>query len=138
MERRIIDFITNNQVLTIATVVDSNPYCANCFYVFDESSNTLIFLSDKKTRHVQEATANHRIAGTIWDGETTVSDLRGIQFTGKFIVPDKQLTNDFYAIYYSKFPFAEKIPSPVWGIQLDWLKMTDNTLGFGKKLIWKS
>jgi len=41
-----------------------------------------------------------------------------------------------YQLYYQKFPFAETMPAPIWGIKLDWVKVTDNTLGFGTKLIW--
>jgi uncharacterized protein YhbP (UPF0306 family) len=35
-----------------------------------------------------------------------------------------------------KYPFALAIPGDVYTIQPDYIKLTDNTIGFGKKLTW--
>jgi uncharacterized protein YhbP (UPF0306 family) len=137
MEDRILAYIDKNKVLTIATAVAGVPYCANCFYAYDQERQTLIFLSDDATRHIQEAFINKQLAGTIQNGVTTVAQIQGIQFTGEFIPLTEEVTRLFYANYYAKFPFAKARPSPIWAIQINWLKMTDNTLGFGKKLLWE-
>jgi len=137
MDKKITQYITNNKVLTLATSSDSQPYCANCFYVFDEEQQTLIFLSDMTTRHITEALANKKVAGTINTEVTTVAKIQGIQFTGTFIAPNEEEQKAFYKLYYKKFPFAKAKPSPIWGIAVNSLKMTDNTLGFGKKLLWE-
>ncbi|PCJ28369.1 MAG: hypothetical protein COA97_01705 [Flavobacteriales bacterium] len=137
MESKIIDYLQKNKVLTIATSVNNQPYCANCFYVFDEMDKTLIFLSDNKTRHIKEAIQNNEIGGSVQNGVTTVTKIQGIQFTGKFISPTEEQAKGYYKTYYQKFPFAKAKPSLIWAIQLNWVKMTDNTLGFGKKLIWE-
>ena len=137
MEKKITAYIQENKVLTIATSVNDIPYCANCFYVFDEANKTLIFLSDPSTRHIVEALQNNKIGGSIQNGVTTVAKIQGIQFTGDFINPTDEQATHFYNAYYKNFPFAKAKPSPIWGIQLNWIKMTDNTLGFGKKLIWE-
>ena len=97
----------------------------------------LIFLSDKETKHINDARANSNVAGTISTEVTTVAKIKGIQFTGEFINPTEQQQKELYKIHYDKFPFAKAKPSPIWGVQLSWIKMTDNTLGFGKKLIWE-
>ncbi|MDG1475538.1 MAG: hypothetical protein P8Q14_00190 [Vicingaceae bacterium] len=47
MEKKIVNYLTDNKVLTIATSVNNKPYCANCFYVFDEADKTLIFYQMK-------------------------------------------------------------------------------------------
>ena len=44
IDKRIIDFIKAHHLLTLATSKDNTPYCANCFYVYDEKKNWLIFL----------------------------------------------------------------------------------------------
>ena len=137
MELRISNYIKENKVFTIATSKDNIPYCANCFYVFDELNNILVFLSDNKTNHIHEALANKEVAGTICAGVTTVAKIKGIQFTGEFIKPTEEQQKYFYSRYYNKFPFAKAKSSAVWGVELKWIKMTDNTLGFGKKLVWK-
>jgi uncharacterized protein len=136
MEKKIVNYISENKVLTLATSIDDKPYCANCFYVFDEVNKMFIFLSDTKTQHIQEALKNSNVGGSIQNGVTTVAKIQGIQFTGEFINPNEEQEKEFYKIYYKKFPFAKAKPSPIWAIQLAWIKMTDNTLGFGKKLIW--
>lgn len=138
MDKKIITYIKSNKVLTIATSIDNFPYCAICFYVFDDQTATLIFLSDTTTKHIIDALVNKKVAGTITTEVVTVAKIQGIQFTGEFINPTKEQEVDFYDKYYSKFPFAKAKPSPIWGIQLSCIKMTDNTLGFGKKLLWSS
>ena len=137
MESKIIDYLQKNKVLALATSVNDIPYCANCFYVFDDANKTLVFLSDEKTRHIAEALQNINVGGSIQNGVTTVAKIQGIQFTGEFINPTEEQAKHFYKTYYKKIPFAKAKPSPIWGIQLNWIKMTDNTLGFGKKLIWE-
>jgi len=137
MENKIINYLSNQKVLTLATCVDNQPYCANCFYVFDDENKILIFLSDESTRHISEALANLNVAGTVDKEVTTVAKIQGLQFTGDFINPSEIQKKSFYKIYYDKFPFAKAKPSPIWGIQLATIKMTDNTLGFGKKHKWE-
>ena len=137
MEKKISNYILENKVFTLATSGGEIPYCAQCFYVFDEVNTTLLFLSDNDTRHIKEALINNNVAGTIATKVTTVAKIQGIQFTAKFINPSEEGRKEFYKIYYQKFPFAKAKPAPVWGAQLNWVKMTDNTLGFGKKLIWE-
>ena len=36
-----------------------------------------------------------------------------------------------------RFPFARAMETDFFTIRIDWMKMTDNTLTFGKKLIWE-
>jgi len=137
MEKKVINYISESKVITLATCLNNVPYCANCFYVFDDENKILIFLSSNTTRHVSEALVNKKVAGTIDQEVTTVAKIKGLQFTGEFIDPSKEQQQAFYKLYYQKFPFAKAKPSPVWGIKLNWLKMTDNTLGFGTKLKWE-
>jgi len=138
MDSKIIDYITQSKVLTIATSINRAPYCANCFYVFDSKNKYLIFLSDDSTRHIQEALKNNNVAGTINTEVTTIAKIQGVQFTGTFVNPDKEQQEAFYSVYYKKYPFARAKPSAIWAIKLNMVKMTDNTLGFGKKLKWNS
>lgn len=137
MDKKILSYIKKNKVLTMATCVENQPYCAICFYFFDNENNVLIFLSDDFTRHISEALKNNFVAGTITTEVTTIAKIQGIQFTGEFINPNEIEAANFYEKYYSKFPFAKAKPSPIWGIKLIAIKMTDNTLGFGKKLLWE-
>ena len=136
MDKTIVEFIKSNQVLTLATSFNNKPYCALCFYVFDEELNQLIFLASDKTRHINECLGNILVAGSINNCVTEVEKIQGIQFEGEFIAPNQLNTINLYKKYYKKFPIAAAMPSPIWAIDLTYIKMTDNTLGFGKKVIW--
>jgi uncharacterized protein YhbP (UPF0306 family) len=35
------------------------------------------------------------------------------------------------------FPYAKDFPLKFWSLKLNFIKMTDNSLGFGKKIIWR-
>ena len=38
MDKKIVAYLKKNNVLTIATAINNQPYCANCYYVFDDMS----------------------------------------------------------------------------------------------------
>jgi uncharacterized protein YhbP (UPF0306 family) len=137
MEEKIATYLKESKVLTLATSVDNEPYCAACFYAYDKVSHLLIFSSDNHTKHIVDAISNTRVAGTINTEVTTIVKIQGIQFTGDFINPSAEEAKGLQATYYEKFPFARAKPAPIWGIRLNYIKMTDNTLGFGKKLEWR-
>ncbi|MBK8686062.1 MAG: hypothetical protein IPN26_14405 [Bacteroidetes bacterium] len=41
-------------------------------------------------------------------------------------------------IYLAKHPLALAIPGDIWALQVNYIKMTDSTLGFGKNYLDKS
>ncbi|NCP45678.1 MAG: hypothetical protein COW67_14270 [Flavobacteriales bacterium CG18_big_fil_WC_8_21_14_2_50_32_9] len=137
MNKIISAYLSKKKVLSFATSLNNIPYSANCYYVFDNTNYVLLFLSDENTRHIKEAVENENVAGTITTDAKTIVQLQGVQFTGKFIIPDETQKEQFYKVYYNKFPFAKAKPSKIWGISLEYLKMTDNTLGFGTKHLWE-
>ena len=137
MEERIKNFIKEQKVLSLSTSKDNVSYSASCFYAFDEANKLLIFSSENSTNHIKQAIENTNVSGTINKEVTTVAKIQGLQFLGEFINPTEELQKAFYQVYYKRFSFAKAKPAPIWAIQLTWVKMTDNTLGFGKKLEWK-
>jgi len=136
-EKRIVDFIKKHHVLTLATKSENELWCANCFYVYDEEENSLIFTSDIDTRHVSEALKNNFVAGSIVLETSVIGKIQGIQFQGKFIKPEKEQLKMVKNKYLLRFPFATLMNTTLWVVELSHIKMTDNRLGFGKKLIWK-
>jgi uncharacterized protein len=138
-EQRILDFIGEHHVLTLAIARDNIPYCATCYYAWLDGQNQFIFTSDQETRHVRDVVEgnNYRVAGAIALETRIVGKIRGIQFTGEI----KALVGDELAIakarYLKRFPIARLMPElHLWSLRPDFIKMTDNRLGFGKKLIW--
>jgi len=137
LDEKIVKFITKHHVLTLATAVQNKPYCANCFYAFMHNEKMLVFTSDYETKHIQDAKENQTVAGSIVLETNIVGKIQGIQFTGTLTEPEGELLEIAKHAYLKRFPFAILMKTTLWVLKLDFIKMTDNRLGFGKKLIWK-
>jgi len=137
LDKKIIEFIKEHHVLTISVSNNNIPYCANCFYAFDEANKTLIFTSDKSTRHISDTVENNTIAGSIVLETKQIGKIQGIQFNGVIT----EITGNYYKeankFYLKRFPYAILKTTSLWAVELKFIKMTDNRLGFGKKLIWE-
>ncbi len=136
-EKRVTDFIREHHVLTLATVVQNNPWCANCFYVYLEEENCFVFTSDDNTKHVHDVLENNNVAGSVVLETKTVGKIRGIQFRGVMERPGENIDSKAKKAYLKKFPYAVLMKTSLWVLKLNYIKMTDNRLGFGKKLIWE-
>lgn len=136
MDKKIIDFLQSQSVFSFCTSVNDDPYCAPCMYVFNSNDNSLVFASDWDTNHIENALLNARVAGTILPDVIDKANVKGIQFSGQFCKTEK-VSEYSKKLYYKKFPFALVLKGDIWEIKLNRIKMTDNTLGFGKKLIWE-
>ncbi len=136
-EKRIVDFINEHHVLTLATCIENQPWCANCFYVYLEDENCFIFTSDDETRHVKEVVVNAKVAASVVLETDVVGKIQGIQLTGTMLRPEDDLGSKVKMAYLKKFPFAALMKTSLWILKPDFIKMTDNRLGFGKKLIWE-
>ena len=132
-DKKITDFISRHHVLTLATsTADGTPYCAACFYAYDKVRNRIIFTTDDTTRHGEMMIANNTVACAINLETRVVGKVQGIQICGLAERGD----NDDKLVYIKRFPYAAVAPLNIWAIVPDFMKLTDNTLGFGKKLIW--
>lgn len=135
----ILDFIARHSVMTLATSVNDKPYCASMFYAFLENKEMFVFISQANTKHIQGALTNNEVAGAIALETTEINKVEGIQFTGKFQELKDDLLEEAKKEFKKKFPFVQSFEAPLWGIALQFIKMTHNEkLGFGKKLIWNA
>jgi uncharacterized protein len=137
IDQRITEYIQNNKVFTLATSGENVPWCALCYYAYDKENNLLIFKSDIESRHIRELFSQPRVAGTIYKPATTPAKITGLQFTAEVIQADKILMQNLKSIYLKRFPLAAVIEAQLFVLQPDYCKMTDNRLGFGKKIIWQ-
>lgn len=138
MNERILDFIQGQKVASICCVDEENaPYCFSCFFAFDEKSLVLYFKSSSETRHAQLLKKNGAVAGTIQPDKLNPLAIKGLQFTGVMVEPNDPLAANAFSVYHKKYPFAIAMKGDVLTIKLTAIKMTDNTLQFGKKIAWK-
>ena len=136
IDRRIVKFFHKHHVLTIVTTVDNEPWCANCFYVYLEEENALVFTSDPETRHGNEFLKNPKVAGSVVLETMIIGKIRGIQFQGLVSEPEGVQAVMAKNAYLKRFPVAMLMDTHLWLVSLTLIKFTDNRLGFGKKLIW--
>lgn len=136
VDERVVKFLRRHHVLTIATTIDNEPWCASCFYVYLKEENTLVFTSDLKTRHGQEFLKNQKVAGTVALETKIIGRIRGIQFQGIVSENSGEMAEKSKSAYLKRFPVAMLMETHLWAVRLTYIKFTDNRLGFGKKLIW--
>jgi len=135
-DKKIIEFINEHHVLTLAVSNNNIHYCANCFYSFVESERMLVFTSDENTRHIKDAINNKTVGGSIVLETKAVGKIQGIQFNGVLKELDGETLKKAKKSYLKRFPYAVLKQTKLWAVELQYIKMTDNRLGFGKKLIW--
>lgn len=137
MDQRIIDFIGEHHVLTVACASRTGGlWCANAFYVFDEQAVAFIVTSEERTLHAQYFLENPAVTGSVVLEMETVGLIRGLQFAGTVRRCEGGLFDRCRLKYLKRFPYAVFKGGEVWLITLDRMKYTDNRLGFGKKLYW--
>jgi uncharacterized protein YhbP (UPF0306 family) len=137
IDLEIAEFITEQKVATVCTSNNDVPYCFNCYYVFMEAEGILVYKSSTTTKHDKMLVENERVAGTIIPESISVATIRGVQFEGVLLRDSLEMGMKLSASYYLKFPFSMAIPGKLFGIQLNQLKFTDNTRGFGFKQTWE-
>lgn len=138
MDNKIIKIFKKHHIFTLATSINNEPYCASCFYTFNEKENLLIFTSDEKTRHIKDCLQNTTVAGTVALETKIIGKIEGIQFKGIFKILDEHEKKICKALYLKRFPYAVFSLKEIWAIEINFAKLTHNTLlGIGQKLIYE-
>jgi uncharacterized protein YhbP (UPF0306 family) len=139
VEPRILEFISEHHVLTLAVSKYNLPWCAHCFYCYLPSRNLFVFTSDPDTRHISdiEGSGNNLVAAGVYLETRMVGKIRGLQMTGAMRRLEGTELKEGKRAYLATFPVARLTKLHLWGLEPDLMKLTDNRLGFGKKLIWK-
>ena len=137
MQNAVIEYLEKQTVAGIACLDENGlPYCFSCFYAFDHSKQILVFKSSVDSRHSTMLENHPELAGTVNPDKLNKLAIKGIQFKG-MIDTDPKTISQGRDLYYKRFPFAVAMKGDVWVIRLSWIKMTDQALGFGKKMEWE-
>ncbi|MER3010853.1 YhbP family protein [Serratia nematodiphila] len=134
--QQIADFIGKQHVLTLCAGDDLDMWCANCFYVFDAATMALWLMTEPHTRHGGLMLNNGQVVGTIAPKPKSIALIRGVQYRAEAVLLSGEEAEAARARYCKRFPIARAMKASVWRLDLHEVKMTDNTLGFGKKLHW--
>ena len=131
---KIASFLEEHHVLSLATSYADELSVCSLFYTYSQTANSFIVASDDKTLHISHISKNKNIAGNIVLETKTVGKIQGVQFRGEFSSLEDA---DLKQLYFKAFPYAKLMAPKLWQIKVNYFKMTDNNLGFGKKIIWK-
>ncbi|MGY5955283.1 YhbP family protein [Kosakonia sp. BK9b] len=129
-------WLAKQHVVTWCVANRGELWCANAFYIYDPQRVAFYVLSEDQTRHAQMTGLHAPVAGTVNGQPKTVALIRGVQFSGEIRRLEGEESAAPRAQYNRRFPVARMLSAPMWEIQLNEVKFTDNTLGFGKKLHW--
>lgn len=134
---RFVKFIQKHHVLSFSTCIENQPWCCACFYAYHKKSGAFVFSSDKDTRHVNEILTNNKAAINIILETKIIGVIQGLQISGVVEIIDTEKQTDLKQAYLKRFPFAILATTSLWVFYPDFIKLTDNKLGFGTKLIWQ-
>ncbi len=137
LDKRIVEFIAQHHVLSLATVIDNKPYTSNCFYVYLPDENAFLFTSDPETTHGGHMQSNNNVGLNIFLETNAVGKIQGLQITGKVKALEGVEEKKAKISYLKEYPFAVLKLETMWKVNPNFMKFTDNRLGFGKKLIWE-
>ncbi len=131
---KIETFIAKHHVLSLATAIENEVSACTLFYAYDAEEKVFIVASSQETLHMQHISRNPHVAGNIVLETKTVGKIQGLQFKGRFLpLDDKELQKEYFQV----FPYARVMNPTLYKIEVDSFKLTDNRLGFGKKIIWQ-
>lgn len=134
----LIHFLQKQTCATICCSDENgNPYCFSCYYSFNNADGLLYFKSSPASQHSILLQKNRNIAGTVLPDKISKLITRGVQFQGELLDQFHSITKDAFANYHLRHPLAIGFKGNVYVIQINQVKMTDNSLGFGKKIIWE-
>lgn len=135
-DERIVKFIKRHHVLSLATQSADGLWCAALFYAYSADLQAFVFTSDPATRHAQEMEQCASVAASIVLETRVVGKVQGLQIAGVARRAEGEEFDLAKRAYLKKFPYAAVAELHLWLLRPQRLKLTDNTLGFGRKLIW--
>lgn len=129
------DFLQEHHVLSLATYGNFELSSCCLFYKFIKEELCFVVASSEDTLHIQNIQKNPNVSGTIVLETKTIGKIQGVQFKGIFSkLEDEKLKKE----YFKAFQYALVMKPVLWKVEVSYFKMTDNALGFGKKIIWDS
>ncbi|MGW3284286.1 pyridoxamine 5'-phosphate oxidase [Streptomyces sp. NPDC001002] len=118
--------------------------CALFFALTEEGS--LVFVSSRSTRHGRALAVGGRVAFTAQAEGQSWTTIAGVQGGGVCAVVSGPALAEAQASYARRFAFVAEDPvlraalasAEHWEIKPDWLRLIDNTQGFGHKQEWST
>ncbi len=142
--KEIVSFLTSHKVANLSYYDGKVPQACALYFAYDNKSQ-LIFVSESKTRHAQVLSKYPTIAFTINKDDQNWSEIQGLQGRGRCVqIIDQNARDEALKHYVDKYPFISNNEaligvinkSEVWAIIPNWIRLIDNSKGFGYKKEW--
>lgn len=138
MNTDISNFLAAQTCATICVTDETgSPYCFSCFYAFDVEEKMIYFKSSPGSYHVQLFEKSKTIAGTVLPDKLKTLLVQGVQFQGTVLEKSHPTFEKAFKKYHKRHPLALAKSGEIWAIQLQAIKMTDSSKGFGTKIRWE-
>lgn len=143
LKERVLAFLGEHHVMTLATAGADGPWAAAVFYAHDELK--LYFLSAPSTRHAENLAANPRVAATIQRDYADWPGIRGLQLEGTVREVAGEGQARVRALYQQRYPLiggGAGVPRKILEAldKIRWyefvptdIHLIDNTLGFAHR-----
>lgn len=136
-------FLGRHTTMSLATCQGNRPWSTDLFYASDEDCR-LIFISDVKTLHCRHIAANPRVSVSISEQCSDWNEIKGMQIDGVAGVVSEEDREAVTEIYLAKFPALRNLhrasrifrlfrESSFYRVSPNWIRLIDNSKGFGKK-----
>ncbi|OGY23090.1 MAG: hypothetical protein A2Y57_01420 [Candidatus Woykebacteria bacterium RBG_13_40_7b] len=107
----ILDYLSQNKRMSLATCNDNIPWASTVMYAYDNNLN-IYFLSEIKTRKVQNILSNPKVAATINEITGGIGKVTGIQLEGECKMVERKGALKAYGIFLKRYFWArDYIPS---------------------------
>ena len=137
LEAGMARFIGRHHLMMLATQGGEGVHAASLFYAWEPESCRFIFTSAPETLHARHFTADPRVAAAIAPETSRIGRIRGVQLRGRVSRPEAGEQEALERLFRRRFPFAALMSLDLWVLEPEWIKYTDNTLGFGTKSVWE-
>ena len=156
-EERIDEFLQAHTTLTLATWTPEGPQAAPLFFAHawgtdddGDAALRLYFISNPTSNHCLALESQPNVAAAIYQDGQEWRQIRGLQLEGaaRLAAPGAEEAQAM-AVYLAKYPFvsgaqggmaqgALELAGPLaksrfYIIEADWIRLIDNTLGFGHR-----
>lgn len=134
-------FLSRHHVVTLAYQDSMGIGACAVWFAVDEHLH-LHFLSSPASRHGQALAAGGQVAFTVQKDEQDWRAIQGVQGIGRCAPTPQRAIDGAWQVYTRRFPFVTRqFPdlqaalgsATLWRIIPTWIRLIDNTKGFGHK-----
>jgi uncharacterized protein YhbP (UPF0306 family) len=140
--RKTLEKLLGLSTMTLATSsTEGGAHAADVYFACDEQLS-LYFFSDPESQHSSDIQRDARAAVTIHADRKGWEQILGVQMRGHCeAISTSGVWEQAWEVYLAKFPFVSNLEEVIkvnqlYGFSPDWIRLVDNSQGFGFKQEW--